>query len=70
VATTLVDAVEKLAQARGVPALHVEASDCAVPLFSRLGYEPQRRSSVSLGDEWLANTSMTKTLGASPAPLH
>jgi putative acetyltransferase len=70
VATTLVDAIEKLTQARGVTALQVDASDCAVPLFSLRGYEPQRRSSVSLGDEWLANTSMTKTFGASPAPTH
>jgi putative acetyltransferase len=70
VATTLVDAVEKLVRARGTKALHVDASDVAVPLFTRLGYEPQRRSSIALGDEWLATTTMTKLLAAPTAPLH
>jgi putative acetyltransferase len=70
VATSLIDAIEKLAQARGAKALHVDASDVAVPLFSRRGYEPQRRSSIALGDEWLATTTMTKILAASSVPLH
>ena len=68
VATTLVDAIEKLSLARGVTALHVEASDGAVLLFSARGYEPQRRNTLSIGDEWLANTTMTKKLGAATAP--
>jgi putative acetyltransferase len=69
VATMLVDALEKLSLARGAIALKVEASDCAVPLFSGRGYEPQRRNTVALGDEWLANTSMSKPLGqTAPTP--
>ena len=67
VATALVDAIEKLSLARGVISLTVEASDMAVPLFSGRGYEPQRRNTISLGDEWLANTTLMKPLGQTKA---
>lgn len=66
VATALVDALVRLAAARGAKALTAEVSDTARPLFNRQGFEPQRRNLVQLDDEWLANTTMTKRL-APPA---
>ena len=68
VATALVDALVRLAGARGAKTLTVEASEVARPLFDRLGFTAQRRNVVNIGGEWLANTTMTKTLGAEPAP--
>jgi len=67
VGATLCDALEKLAGARGVKLLTVDASDTAEPLFAHRGYVAQRRNSVSIGGEWLANTTMQKTLAADPA---
>lgn len=64
----LVDALTKLAQARGAKRVTVEASEVAKPLFERLGFAAQKRNLVRVGDEWLANTTMTKSLGADPAP--
>ncbi|CAN5253670.1 GNAT family N-acetyltransferase [soil metagenome] len=63
VATALCDALEKLAAARGASALTVEASDTAELFFARRGYTGQQRSTVTVGDEWLANTTMKKSLG-------
>lgn len=63
VATALCDALEKLAAARGATALTVEASDTAEPFFAKRGYAGQQRNTVSIGDEWLANTTMKKSLG-------
>ena len=68
VGAALVDALTKLAQARGAKRLTAEASDIAKPLFERLGFVAQKRNLVSIGDEWLANTTMTKTLGAETPP--
>jgi len=62
VGTMLVDAVEKIAAGRGTARLTVEASDTARDFFARRGYVPQRRSTVSQGGEWLANTTMQKDL--------
>jgi putative acetyltransferase len=67
VATTLCDALEKLAGARGAKALTVEASDTAQQFFAKRGYVATQRNSVTVGDEWLANTTMTKTLSAGGA---
>jgi putative acetyltransferase len=64
VGTMLYDAVEKLATARGAPHLTVEASDNAHSFFARRGFQPQRRNSVSVGNEWLSNTTMKKSLAA------
>jgi putative acetyltransferase len=58
----LCDAVERLAAARGTPRLVVDASDSARGFFERRGYVAQQRNTVSLGDEWLANTTMEKKL--------
>ncbi|HEX7883207.1 MAG TPA: GNAT family N-acetyltransferase [Afipia sp.] len=63
VATSLCDALEKLAGARGATALTVEASDTAEPFFAQRGYTGQQRNTVTVGDEWLANTTMKKSLG-------
>ncbi|MBR0712516.1 GNAT family N-acetyltransferase [Bradyrhizobium liaoningense] len=67
VATMLVDALEKLAGSRGATSLTVDASDTAQGFFAKRGYVAQQRNSVTINDEWLANTTMKKTLGASPA---
>jgi putative acetyltransferase len=64
----LVDALAKLAQARGAKRVTVEASEVAKPLFERLGFSAEKRNLVRVGDEWLANTTMTKSLGAAEAP--
>jgi putative acetyltransferase len=58
----LVDALEKLAAARGTKRMSVDASDTARGFFEHRGYVAQQRNSVSRGDEWLANTTMTKDL--------
>ena len=66
VATTLCDALEKLAAARGAKRISVDASDSAQEFFAGRGYMGQQRNSISMGDEWLANTTMTKALGDTP----
>jgi len=62
VGTMLADALERLAASRGTAQLSVEASDTARGFFERRGYVPQRRNTVSLHGEWLANTTMEKRL--------
>ena len=62
VATTLMDALIKLARARGAKILTGDVSDTAKPLFDRLGFQSQKRNLVLIGEEWLGNTSMSKTL--------
>ena len=64
IATMLVDALEKLAGGRGAKSLSVDASDTAEGFFAKRGYTAQQRNSVTVNDEWLANTTMKKTLGA------
>ncbi len=68
VAAMLCDALEKLAGARGAKSLTVDASDNAQEFFLKRGYVATRRSTITMGDEWLANTAMTKTLAAAGAP--
>ena len=58
----LCDALEKLAGARGAKNLSVDASDNALDFFKRRGYVAQQRNSVTVNGEWLANTTMRKTL--------
>ena len=64
VGAMLVDALEKLAGARGVTKLAVDASDSARAFFEKRGYVAQQRNSISIGDEWLANTTLHKQLAA------
>lgn len=66
IATMLVDALEKLAGGRGAAVLTVDASDTAQNFFAKRGYTAQQRNSVTINDQWLANTTMKKTLGAQP----
>jgi len=64
VGAQLCEALEKLAQARGATTLTADASDTALGFFERRGFVPQRRNSVPRDDEWLANTTVQKTLSA------
>jgi putative acetyltransferase len=68
VATMLVDALEKLAGARGAKILTVDASDNAEPFFKKRGYIAMQRNTVTINGEWLANTTMQKTLAENAAP--
>ena len=62
VASMLVDALEKLAGARGAKTLTVDASDTAEPLFKKRGYVAKQRNTMTVNGEWLANTTMQKSL--------
>jgi putative acetyltransferase len=64
VAAMLVDALERLAGARGAALLTVDASDSARGFFEKRGYVAQQRNSISVGGEWLANTTLHKQLAA------
>jgi putative acetyltransferase len=64
----LIEALAKLAQARGAKRLTVDASDSARPLFERQGFTAERRNLVRVGDQWLANTTMAKTLAGDSTP--
>jgi putative acetyltransferase len=64
VGAVLCDALEKLAAARGTKSLTVDASDNALDFFRKRGYVAKQRNSVTINGEWLANTTMAKTLGA------
>jgi putative acetyltransferase len=64
VGTMLVDALERLAAARGATKLVADVSDSAQDFFRKRGFVAQQRNSVPRGDEWLTNTTMAKTLAA------
>ena len=68
VASMLVEALEKLAGARGAKHLSVDASDTAESFFKKRGYIAMQRNTVTLNGEWLANTTMQKTLADGSAP--
>jgi putative acetyltransferase len=68
VATLLVEALEKLAGGRGAKSLTVDASDNATEFFAKRGYVAKQRNSVTVNGEWLANTTMQKTLGDGAKP--
>jgi putative acetyltransferase len=68
VASMLTDALEKLAGARGAKSLTVDASDTAEGFFQKRGYVGKQRNTVTINGEWLANTTMQKTLAESAAP--
>jgi len=68
VAATLCDALEKLAKGRGAKSLTVDASDNAAEFFAKRGYGARQRNTVSVGGEWLANTTMQKRLDDSARP--
>ncbi len=58
IGTLLVDALEKLARARGAKALAVDVPDAARAFFERRRYVPQSRQSVPVNGEWLASTRL------------
>jgi len=62
VGATLCEALERLAAARGTRNLSVDASDNALDFFRKRGYVAKQRNSVTVNGEWLANTTMQKTL--------
>jgi putative acetyltransferase len=68
VAAALCDALERLAKGRGSTKMTVDASDNAAEFFARRGYEAQQRNTVSVGGEWLANTTMQKRLDNNAEP--
>ena len=68
VGAMLCDALEKLAGARGAKSLTVDASDNAEQFFRKRGYVAKQRNTVTVNGEWLANTTMQKTLADGAAP--
>jgi putative acetyltransferase len=62
VGTALLDALERLAAARGAEKVTVETSDTAQPFFAQRGYVPGQRNLIPIDDEWLSNTTMNKSL--------
>ena len=62
VGAMLCDALEKLAGARGAKNLTVDVSDNAQDFFLKRGYVGMQRNTVTINGEWLANTTMQKTL--------
>jgi putative acetyltransferase len=68
VASMLCDALERLAGGRGAKTLTVDASDNAAEFFAKRGYVAMQRNTVTVGGEWLANTTMQKTLGDAAKP--
>jgi putative acetyltransferase len=62
VGSMLCDALEKLAAGRGSKELTVDASDTARGFFEKRGFKGQQRNTLSLAGEWVANTTMSKTL--------
>src|SRR5262249_11924815 len=65
--TMLVDALEKLAAARGARKLTADVSDSAQDFFKKRGFTATQRNTVQRGGEWLANTTMEKKLVANDA---
>jgi putative acetyltransferase len=64
VASTLCDALEKLAGARAATKLRVDASDTARGFFEKRGYQALQRQTIDCFGEWLGNTAMEKRLAA------
>src|SRR5256714_4129769 len=60
--TMLVDALAKLAAARGAKRLTADVSDTAQDFFKKRGFTAQQRNTLLRGGEWLAHTTMDKTL--------
>lgn len=67
VASALVDAIEKLAAARGTTMLVTDASDTAKSFFEKRGFVAERRNTIEIKGEYLGNTHMTKALAPKAA---
>jgi len=70
VGAALLDALSRLAEARGAKQLTSEVSDTARSVFERQGFVAQKRNLVRVDEHWLANTTMTKPLTTTEAPKH
>lgn len=70
VGTLLCRAAEAIAQGRGIAKITVDASDTAYGFFLKRGYVAQHRNTVTRGDAFLGNTTMTKALEAAPQKTH
>jgi putative acetyltransferase len=68
VGAMLAEALEKIAGGRGAKSLTVDASDNAEGFFAKRGYVAKQRNTVTVNGEWLANTTMQKTLGDGARP--
>ena len=68
VGTALLDALEKIARARGASKLTADVSDTAKPLFDRRQFVSDRRNIKPVGEEWLGNTTMSKALKPAEPP--
>lgn len=68
VATTLLDALERIAKARGAKELTADVSDTAQDFFQSRGWQAVTRNNIPADDVWLANTTMKKSFEAAPAP--
>jgi putative acetyltransferase len=68
VGAALLDALTKLARARGVVKLKADVSETARPLFTKSGFVGERRNLVSIGDTWLPNTAMSTALTPTDHP--
>lgn len=64
VGSALIDALTRLATARGAKQLTSDVSDTARASFERQGFVAERRNMIQLNGEWLANTTMVKRLAA------
>lgn len=62
IGTALCDAIETIARGRGVSQMSVDSSETAVGFFEDRGYVQTQRNSVERYGEWLATTTMVKTL--------
>src|SRR2546430_14057308 len=60
VGSMLIDALEKLAGARGAGRLTADVSDSAQDFFKRRGFVATQRNTVPLGNEWLPDTTQEK----------
>ena len=65
-ARLLCDALEKLAAARVPQELTVDLSDTASGFFEKRFVAAKTRNTVTIGGEWLANTTMSKPLKNMP----
>ncbi len=62
VGSALLDALERIARARGAETMTVDSSDTAHDFFERRGYQGIRRNTIPIDDVWLTNTTMMKPL--------
>jgi putative acetyltransferase len=60
----LLEALAKLAAARGAEGLVADATDNAKGFFAALGYQEKARNTVQRGEEWLGATTMELVLSA------